>query len=77
MLDEISLGLAPAVVKQLYQAIPRIRDDGTTLVIVEQDVTQALRVADRAYCFLEGRVSLQGEPSQLTRDDIRAAYFGI
>ena len=46
-------------------------------MIVEQDVTQALRVADRAYCFLEGRVSLQGEPSQLTRDDIRAAYFGI
>lgn len=77
MMDEISLGLAPAVVKQLYGAIPGIRDEGTTLVIVEQDVTQALRVADRAYCFLEGRVSLQGEPSQLTRDDIRAAYFGI
>ena len=77
MLDEISLGLAPAVVKQLYQAIPRIRDDGTTLVIVEQDVTQALLVADRAYCFLEGRVSLQGAPSEFTREDIRAAYFGI
>ena len=61
LMDEISLGLAPIVVKGLYEAVPAIAGAGTTLVIVEQDVGQALRIADRAYCFLEGRISLQGE----------------
>jgi branched-chain amino acid transport system ATP-binding protein len=77
LLDEISLGLAPIVVKNLYEAVPTIAAEGTTLVVVEQDVTQALRIADRAYCFLEGRVSLHGPPSELTRERIRAAYFGV
>lgn len=76
LMDEISLGLAPIIVKQLYQAIPAIVAEGTTLVIVEQDITQALGIAHRAYCFLEGRVSLHGRPADLTRDQIRAAYFG-
>lgn len=77
LLDEISLGLAPLVVKQLYTAIPAIATEGCTIVLVEQDVTQALRVADRAYCFLEGRVSLEGRPADLTREAVAAAYFGI
>jgi branched-chain amino acid transport system ATP-binding protein len=77
LMDEISLGLAPVVVKHLYTSIPAIASDGTTLVVVEQDVTQALRIAHRAYCFLEGRVSLHGRPSELSRDRITAAYFGV
>jgi branched-chain amino acid transport system ATP-binding protein len=77
LMDEISLGLAPIVVKQLYQAIPEIVDAGATLVIVEQDITQALRIAQRAYCFLEGRVSMHGRPADLTRDQVRSAYFGL
>jgi branched-chain amino acid transport system ATP-binding protein len=77
LMDEISLGLAPIVVKQLYEAIPAIAADGTTLLLVEQDVTQALRVADRVLCFLAGRISLQGPPADLGREDIRKAYFGM
>jgi len=77
LMDEISLGLAPIVVKDLYGAVPAIAAAGTTLVIVEQDVGQALRIADRAYCFLEGRISLQGKATELGRDAIRAAYFGV
>ena len=63
LMDEISLGLAPIVVKGLYEAVPAIAAAGTTLVIVEQDVGQALGIADRAYCFLEGRISLRGKPT--------------
>ena len=77
LMDELSLGLAPVVVKQLYQAVPVIRADGTTLVLVEQDLTQALGVADRACCFLEGRISLEGRPGDLTHEQIRTAYFGV
>jgi branched-chain amino acid transport system ATP-binding protein len=77
LMDEISLGLAPVVVRRLYEAIPRLSEEGITLVLVEQDVTQALRVADRVLCFLEGRVSLGGRPAELSRDRIRAAYFGV
>jgi branched-chain amino acid transport system ATP-binding protein len=77
LMDEISLGLAPIVVKELYEAVPAIAAAGTTLVIVEQDVGQALRIARRAYCFLEGRISLQGNATELGRDAIRAAYFGV
>jgi branched-chain amino acid transport system ATP-binding protein len=75
--DEISLGLAPKVVKDIYRAVPKIRELGTALVIVEQDINQALAVADRVYCFLEGRVSLTGPPASFSRQDIVAAYFGI
>jgi branched-chain amino acid transport system ATP-binding protein len=77
LMDEISLGLAPIVVKDLYRAVPSIAAEGTTMVLVEQDVSQALRIADRAYCFLEGRISLEGRPTGLTRDRITAAYFGM
>lgn len=74
--DEISLGLAPKVIKDIYAAVPRIREGGTAMLVVEQDVGQALAVADRVYCFMEGRVTLTGTPAELTRKDIAAAYFG-
>lgn len=74
--DEISLGLAPKVVKDIYRAVPLIRQRGTSMVVIEQDVAQALRVADRVYCFQEGRVSLSGAPDALSRDAIANAYFG-
>lgn len=75
--DEISLGLAPIIIKDIYDAIPRIKAHGATLVVVEQDVNQALAVADRVYCFQEGRISLTGAPATLTKDQISAAYFGL
>jgi branched-chain amino acid transport system ATP-binding protein len=77
LLDEVSLGLAPIVVRRLYQALPAISQAGTTLVVVEQDVGQALRSADRVYCLLEGRVALSGTPAELDRERITAAYFGV
>ncbi len=77
LLDEVSLGLAPIVVRRLYEALPRIIESGSTVVVVEQDITLALDVADRVYCLLEGRVSLTGPPRELTRDAITTAYFGV
>ncbi|MDA9406681.1 ABC transporter ATP-binding protein [Bradyrhizobium sp. CCBAU 45384] len=74
--DEISLGLAPIVIADIYAALPRIKAEGTSVVLVEQDVVQAMKVADRVYCFQEGRLSLTGRPRDLTRDQIHRAYFG-
>ncbi len=74
--DEISLGLAPIVVRELYARVPSILAEGSSLVIVEQDIVQALRVANRIYCLQEGRVALTGSAAALTRDAISAAYFG-
>jgi branched-chain amino acid transport system ATP-binding protein len=74
--DEISLGLSPAAVKDVYQAIQTIKSKGTTIVIVEQDLSAALKAADRVYCFMEGKVSLEGRPDALSRADILKAYFG-
>ncbi len=74
--DEISLGLAPVVVRDIYAAFPRIRETGASIVIVEQDIAQALNVADRVYCMMEGRVTLTGRSTDLSRDDIHKAYFG-
>jgi branched-chain amino acid transport system ATP-binding protein len=76
LLDELSLGLAPIVVDALYDVLGEITGEGTTVVLVEQDVTRALAAADRAYCLLEGRVSLHGRAGELTRERIVAAYFG-
>ena len=74
--DEISLGLAPIVIADIYAALPQVKADGTSIVLVEQDIVQATKVADRVYCFQEGRLSLAGRPSELTRDSIHRAYFG-
>jgi branched-chain amino acid transport system ATP-binding protein len=75
--DELSLGLAPIVIRDIYAALADIKTRGTSVVLVEQDLVHAMSVADRAYCFQEGRVSLSGRPAELTRDEIHAAYFGI
>ncbi len=74
--DEISLGLAPVVIKDIYANMPKIKATGASIVIVEQDVGQALKVADRVYCMMEGRISLTGRPSEITREQVHAAYFG-
>jgi branched-chain amino acid transport system ATP-binding protein len=74
--DEISLGLAPVVVRDIYAAFPRIRETGAAIVIVEQDIAQALKVADRVYCMMEGRITLTGKSGDLHRDAIHEAYFG-
>ncbi len=75
--DELSLGLAPIVIRDIYAALAEIKTRGTSVVLVEQDLVHAMSVADRAYCFQEGRVSLSGRPQDLTRDAIHAAYFGL
>ena len=77
LLDEVSLGLAPAVVHDIYRALRAIVGDGTTALFVEQDVGRALGACDRLYCFQEGRISLEGRPRELTRAQIAAAYFGV
>jgi branched-chain amino acid transport system ATP-binding protein len=74
--DEISLGLAPIVIRDIYAVFPRIRESGASIVIVEQDIGQAMKVADRLYCMMEGRITLSGKPADLTREAIHTAYFG-
>ncbi|HEX7441023.1 MAG TPA: ABC transporter ATP-binding protein [Caldimonas sp.] len=75
--DELSLGLAPIVIKEIYDALPTICAEGMTVAIVEQDVSMARRVSQRVYCFQEGRVSLHGPSAGLTREQISRAYFGV
>ncbi len=77
LLDEVSLGLAPVVVKQLYAALPRITATGTTVLVVEQDVRQAMAVADRVHGLLEGRTAIEGAVSEVTHEQIARAYFGL
>ena len=74
--DEISLGLAPVVIRDIYAALPAIRATGAAVIIVEQDITRALTVADRIYCMMEGRVTLTAPANDVTREAIHAAYFG-
>jgi branched-chain amino acid transport system ATP-binding protein len=74
--DEISLGLAPVVIRDIYAALPAIRATGAAVIIVEQDIIRALSVADRVYCLMEGRVTLHASAKDLTREAIHAAYFG-
>ena len=76
LFDELSLGLAPIVINDIYESLPTIKQEGVTLLLVEQDINKALEVADRVYCFQEGRISLTGVPRTLTKDSIAAAYFG-
>jgi len=75
--DEISLGLAPIVVRDIYARLPAIAREGASLIVVEQDIVQALNAADHVYCLQEGRVALSGAAATLTRDAISAAYFGM
>lgn len=75
--DEISLGLAPIVIRDIYANLPLLVAEGLSLVVVEQDIVQALRAARQVYCLQKGRVALAGEASALTREKISAAYFGV
>jgi len=77
LMDEVSLGLAPVVIKRIYDAFPALISNGTTILVVEQDVQHVLTVAGHVACFLEGRIALQGRPSELTNEQITAAYFGV
>jgi branched-chain amino acid transport system ATP-binding protein len=77
MCDEVSLGLAPIIVKDIYDALPEICAGGLATIIVEQDIDTAVRVSDRVYCFMHGKVSLVGKASELSHSQISAAYFGI
>lgn len=75
--DELSLGLAPIVIREIYQALPRIAAEGMTAVVVEQDVQMAQQVSSRLYCFQEGKVSLAAPSRQVTREQVSLAYFGV
>jgi branched-chain amino acid transport system ATP-binding protein len=77
LLDEVSLGLAPVVVEHIYDAMPRIVESGTTVLLVEQDVGQAMKFAGKMTCLLEGRRVLEGSPGDFTEEQIFAAYFGV
>ncbi|GKX32876.1 MAG: ABC transporter ATP-binding protein [Rhizobiaceae bacterium MnEN-MB40S] len=76
MFDEISLGLAPVIIRQIYESLPTIVGEGMSAMIVEQDITKALSVSSRVYCLQEGRVSLEGRTADVSREQISAAYFG-
>jgi branched-chain amino acid transport system ATP-binding protein len=75
--DEISLGLAPVVIKDIYKRLGQINREGITIVLVEQDIKRSLKVANRAYIMLEGKVVLEGQPASLTEEQVKKAYFGI
>jgi branched-chain amino acid transport system ATP-binding protein len=77
LLDELSLGLAPVVVQRIYGMLPQILATGLTVLLVEQDVSQALRVASHLQCLLEGRTTLEGKPADVTPEQVEAAYFGL
>jgi branched-chain amino acid transport system ATP-binding protein len=77
LLDEISLGLAPVIVAQIYETLPALLGSETAGLIVEQDVAQALRIAARFQCLLEGRTTLAGRPADFSLQQVEAAYFGF
>ncbi|HEX5188306.1 MAG TPA: ATP-binding cassette domain-containing protein, partial [Streptosporangiaceae bacterium] len=77
LLDELSLGLAPVVVRRIYGLLPQLLSSGVTVLVVEQDVSQALAVASVVHCLLEGRITLEGEPATMTPSQIEGAYFGV
>lgn len=74
--DELSLGLAPIVIKDIYASLAKVREEGTSLLIVEQDVEAALAVSDELVCMRSGKVVLSGTPDNLNAEQITAAYFG-
>lgn len=77
LLDEVSLGLAPVAVEAVYTSLGALIDGGATVVLVEQDLSRALKVADRVLCMLEGCFVLEGTPAELTREQLTEAYFGL
>jgi branched-chain amino acid transport system ATP-binding protein len=77
LLDELSLGLAPVIVERIYEMLPQILNSGVTVLLVEQDVSHALRVASHVHCLLEGHTTLTGQPGDVTTEQVQAAYFGL
>lgn len=77
LFDEISLGLAPLVIKQIYQKVKQINMEGTTVLLVEQDIQRSLKASHKVYIMQSGRISLEGSPRELSQEDIHKAYFGI
>jgi branched-chain amino acid transport system ATP-binding protein len=77
LLDELSLGLAPVIVQRIYDTMPQILESGITVLLVEQDVSQARRVASHLHCLLEGRTTLEGKPEDFTSAEVEKAYFGM
>jgi len=77
LFDEISLGLAPIIINQIYDALPNIIDNGLSAIIVEQDINRALNIASRCYCLSEGNITLFGATDSISREDVSQAYFGV
>ena len=77
LLDELSLGLAPVAVEAVYASLRSVIGEGSTVLLVDQDITRASAIADRIVCMLEGRFVLEGRGSELTREQITEAYFGL
>lgn len=77
LFDEISLGLAPLVIKDIYEKVKEINQEGIAVVLVEQDIKRSLKASSMTYIFLEGRMVLSGDPAQLTEEEVKKAYFGI
>jgi branched-chain amino acid transport system ATP-binding protein len=77
LLDEVSLGLSPVVVDRVYESLSSLMKSGTTIILVEQDLTRAMKVANRVVCMLEGQVVLEGPAASLAREAVTDAYFGL
>jgi branched-chain amino acid transport system ATP-binding protein len=77
LLDEVSLGLAPLAVDAVYESLARLIATGATVILVEQDLSRAMRIADRVVCLLEGRIVLEAAAAGLSRERVTEAYFGL
>ena len=78
LLDEPSLGLAPVVIKEVYNIIEQIRQEGTSILLVEQNAKRALSITDRAYILSTGAITLTGDgPELLNNDEVRKIYLGV
>ena len=77
LFDEISLGLAPIIIKKIYQNLPDVIKDGMSAIVVEQDISKAIEISNRVYCLQEGKIALSGNSNKLTREEISKAYFGM
>jgi len=77
MCDEISLGLAPVIIQDIYETLEKIKAEGVTIILVEQDMKRSLMYSDYAYVILKGTVVLEGNSAELTEDEVSDAYFGL
>ena len=77
LFDEISLGLAPIIIKNIYKVLPSIVKDGMSAIIIEQDITKAIQNSNHIYCLQEGKISLDSNSSSISQEEITKAYFGI